>query len=57
MNITPEFLATLTHLARSYGWLGDHCATTDFVRWCYQEAGAPRPTADDLEPFKIEDGS
>lgn len=50
-TITPEFLATLTRLARTYGWLGDHIATCDFVAWCYEEAGAPRPTDDQLAPF------
>lgn len=46
--LTPAFLDTLTHAARTYGDMGDWPAVKDFVAYCYALAEAPCP---DLAPY------
>ena len=47
-HLTPLFLATLRHAARTYGWEGDYEEVTRFVAWCYRQNG---DQMDDMTPF------
>ena len=49
--LTPEFLRVLVAACRTCGWYVDHTETMDFVRWCHDAAGQPKPDWKDLKPF------
>lgn len=51
-ELKPEFLKMLVEAARHYGWYGDHIEVRQFVQWCYETAGLPIPTREQLEPYK-----
>ena len=51
-RLTPDFMQTLVHAARTYGWSGDYTEIYDFVRWCEEIAGKALIQPQDLEPFE-----
>lgn len=49
-KLTPEFLATLVEVAKTYGWEGDYQEVGKFVAVVHAEyAGIPAP---DLNPYE-----
>lgn len=44
--LTPEFLATLVKAVQVCGWSADLIETVNFVDWCFELAGQPKPGAD-----------
>lgn len=52
---TLEFLEELRERARLFGWDGDYIEVANFVRALYQEAGLPKPSKEELEPYPCED--
>lgn len=49
-KLTPEFLATLAEVAKTYGWEGDYQEVGKFVATVHTDfAGVPAP---DLNPYQ-----
>lgn len=49
---TEDFLATLTHIAKLFGWESDYIEVCGFVEWIYGKTEHVCPT---LEPYEIDD--
>lgn len=49
---TEKFLATLTELAKIYGWESDYTEVVCFVEWIYDKAKKERPN---LQPYDYDE--